>query len=64
MYDDGEFEDGFRFIWSKAKKLLAHRGQARIPSIEDMLELIDRAMVSGLIRKSTVQKYAQKWSKA
>ncbi|GEM50762.1 hypothetical protein EB1_05520 [Empedobacter brevis NBRC 14943 = ATCC 43319] len=41
VYDDGSTENGYRFIWRKPDNTLqAARGQARIPSFEDMQELI------------------------
>lgn len=40
--------EGYRFIWKKpGGQLQAARGQARIPSIADALELISKAMRSG-----------------
>ena len=43
-YDDGSTQDGFRFIWRRPdSSLQAARGQARIESYEQMLELIDLA---------------------
>ena len=43
-YDDGSTQDGFRFIWRRPDgSLQAARGQARIESYEQMLELIDLA---------------------
>lgn len=45
-YPGGEL--GFRFIWKAPNgNLLAHRGQARIPSPEIMEELINMARIEG-----------------
>lgn len=47
-YGDGSEEEGFRFIWKREDGTLqAARGQARIPSTADALELIQCAMRSG-----------------
>lgn len=47
-YDDGRYENGYRFIWRKKNgNLQPARGQARIPSIADVLELISIAMNEG-----------------
>ena len=47
-YDDGSTQDGFRFIWRRPDgSLQATRGQARIESYEQMLELIDLAKKDG-----------------
>lgn len=46
LYGDGSFDYGYRFIW-KNKKLLAHRGQARIPSVEVMNQLVKIAKQEG-----------------
>lgn len=43
-YDDGGEEDGYRFIWRRPDgSLQAARGQARIESYEQMMELIEMA---------------------
>lgn len=48
-YDDGEMEDGYRFIWRRPDgSLQAARGQARIESYEQMMELIEMAKNEGL----------------
>lgn len=44
---DKDPEMGYRFIWRNDGKLLAHRGQARIPDKATLLELIDRAEKAG-----------------
>ena len=47
-YDDGTSEDGFRFIWRRPDGTLqAARGQARIPSKEELVELLDMASKAG-----------------
>ena len=48
-YDDGRpAEDGYRFIWTKPDgKLQAARGQARIPTAVDLLNLLDQARKAG-----------------
>ena len=47
-YDDGGTQDGFRFIWRRPDgSLQAARGQARIETYEQMMELIDQAKQSG-----------------
>ncbi len=48
-YDDGESEDGFRFIWRRPDGTLqAARGQARIPGKKELEELITLAEKEGL----------------
>jgi len=43
-YDDGTSEDGYRFIWTRPNKSLQPaRGQARIPSKEDLYKLLAKA---------------------
>lgn len=47
-YDDNTEEMGYRFIWRKPDGTLqAARGQARIPSITNILELIKMAIHEG-----------------
>ena len=47
-YDDGSTQDGFRFIWRRPDgSLQAARGQARIETYEQMMELIEQAKQSG-----------------
>lgn len=47
-YGDGEVENGYRFIWRRPNgNLQAARGQARIPSISDILELTSIAIKEG-----------------
>lgn len=48
-YDDGSpDEDGYRFIWRRPDgSLQAARGQARIPSTADILELLHLAARAG-----------------
>lgn len=44
-YDDGNEENGYRFIWRKPDGTLqAARGQARIPSLADIYELTAKAI--------------------
>jgi hypothetical protein len=48
IYDDGELEYGFRFIWRRPDgSLQAARGQARIPDLKIVEELVNRARVQG-----------------
>ena len=48
IYDDGESDEGYRFIWRRPDGTLqAARGQARIPSKKDILELLDLASKEG-----------------
>ena len=47
-YDNGTSEEGYRFIWRRDDgSLQAARGQTRIPSIADMLELLSKAIREG-----------------
>lgn len=47
-YEDGSSDDGFRFIWRyPGGKLQASRGQARIPSKQDLFELLALASKEG-----------------
>jgi hypothetical protein len=48
MGEDGETQDGYRFIWRRPDgSLQAARGQARIPSIGDAEKLIQMARSGG-----------------
>lgn len=48
VYDNGTLEQGYRFIWRRPDhSLQAARGQARIPSINVMKDLISRAEAAG-----------------
>ena len=48
VYDDGRTEHGYRFIWRRPNgNLQAGRGQARIPSIDQALQLIEIARSEG-----------------
>lgn len=48
FYDNGESDTGYRFIWRRPDGTLqAARGQARIPSKKDILELLDLASKEG-----------------
>lgn len=47
-YGDGTEENGYRFIWRRPNgNLQGARGQARIPSISDILLLTSKAMAEG-----------------
>lgn len=46
-YDDGKTEKGFRFIWKEDGKLKPQRGQARIPNLKDLFELLALASEEG-----------------
>lgn len=51
-YDDGEVQDGYRFIWRRPDgSLQAARGQARIESYGQMMELIEMAKKEGFFEK-------------
>jgi hypothetical protein len=58
IYDDGELEYGFRFIWRRPDgSLQAARGQARIPDLNIVEDLVKRARVLGWGNNSvTVEK--------
>ena len=48
VHEDGETEDGYRFIWRRPdNSLQAARGQARIPSLAEAEELMRRAREAG-----------------
>lgn len=48
QYGDGSVQYGYRFIWRRPNgKLQAARGQARIPSLADILELTSIALKEG-----------------
>ena len=47
VYDNGEWEAGYRFIWRRDGRLLPHRGQARIPSIQNLEQLVAQAKRAG-----------------
>lgn len=48
QYSDGAEEKGYRFIWRNTEgKLQPVRGQARIPSVADILELTSQAINEG-----------------
>lgn len=48
IYEDGTSEHGYRFIWRRRNgNLQPARGQARIPSIEEIESLLDQAKLSG-----------------
>lgn len=47
-YDDGTSDTGYRFIWRRPDgSLLPARGQARIPSKEDLENLLAQAILAG-----------------
>jgi len=52
VYDnDEDIESGFRFIWRKPNgNLQPARGQARIPTYDDMKSLIDMAKKEGWLK--------------
>lgn len=48
IYDDGSSEYGYRFIWRRPNNhLQAARGQARIPTFNDMQILLNMAQQEG-----------------
>jgi hypothetical protein len=51
LYDGGEMEYGYRFIWKRPKSeggsLQAARGQARIPSVDILEKLVAKARAKG-----------------
>ena len=47
VYDNGTSQNGYRFIWRQNGNLKPTRGQARIPSTNDMLALISAAKTAG-----------------
>lgn len=48
VYDNGTLEEGYRYIWRRPdNSLQAARGQARIPSVREMKNLIARAEAAG-----------------
>lgn len=48
LYDDGNMEQGFRFIWRRPNgSLQPARGQARITSLKDAEKLIEMARNKG-----------------
>ena len=47
IYENGELEEGYRFIWRRDGRLLPHRGQARIPSMRDLEKLVAQAKRAG-----------------
>ena len=46
-YDKGDSEKGFRFIWKEDGKLKPQRGQARIPSLKDLFDMLALASKDG-----------------
>lgn len=47
-YSDGSEQEGYRFIWRRPNgNMQGARGQARIPSISKLLELVSMAMADG-----------------
>lgn len=47
-YDDGSKENGYRFIWIAPEgHLQPARGQARIPSTSDILNLVSKSIKEG-----------------
>ena len=50
--DDGSSELGYRFIWRDDKNhLRPQRGQARIPSLREMQDLLAEAKTDGWLEK-------------
>ena len=48
QYSNGSSENGYRFIWRRPNgNLQAARGQARIPSLADIMELTSIALKEG-----------------
>lgn len=47
VYENGTSEHGYRFIWSRDGRLLPSRGQARIPSIRILEQLVAQAKREG-----------------
>jgi len=47
-------EKGYRFIWRRDNKLLGHRGQARIPDVWDILQLLNLAVKAGWLDESEI----------
>lgn len=48
VYDDGSSENGYRFIWRRPDgSLQPARGQARIPSLRQAMELMEMAKSEG-----------------
>ena len=48
IYDDGSIQHGYRFIWRHPNNnLQPARGQARIPSIAELNELVEIAKSEG-----------------
>jgi hypothetical protein len=48
VYDNGALEQGYRFIWRRPNgSLQAARGQARLPSIKIVQDLISQAEEKG-----------------
>jgi hypothetical protein len=47
LYDDGTLQHGYRYIWKHHGALLPSRGQARIPSADVQLQLIQIAKDEG-----------------
>ena len=48
IYDDGSMEYGYRFIWRRLNgSLQAARGQAQLPSVQTIYDLIERAKAEG-----------------
>ena len=47
-YTDDSEQEGYRFIWRRPNgNMQGARGQARIPSVAKMLELVSMAMAEG-----------------
>lgn len=54
-YDEGGYDQGFRFIWRRPDGTLqAARGQARIESLSQMLNLIKLATEEGFFKDEKI----------
>ncbi len=47
FYEQGELRYGYRFVWWRGGRLLAARGQGRIPTLAIARELMQRAVDEG-----------------
>lgn len=48
LYDNGDMEHGYRFIWRREDgSLQPARGQARIPSVQVLQRLVEKAKKAG-----------------
>ncbi|WP_058953150.1 hypothetical protein [Clostridium tyrobutyricum] len=57
IYNDGSLETGFRFIWRRPDGTLqAARGQARIPNLKMVEELMEKAKIEGWAHNKSDEK--------